>query len=67
MSSAVPPKGSDVANERLREMGAGTAMGRQDGPANSDTRSVDSNDHVNASLAGGMTIGPPIDGKQITK
>jgi hypothetical protein len=37
MSSSIPPKGSDVANEKLREMGAG------------------------------MTIGPPIAGKQISK
>ncbi|CAF3524151.1 unnamed protein product [Rotaria sp. Silwood1] len=60
MSSSVPPKGSDVANEKLREMGAGTAIGHQGGSANSDTRSVESNDRVNSSLAGGMTLGPPI-------
>ncbi|CAF5166981.1 unnamed protein product, partial [Rotaria sp. Silwood1] len=29
MSSSIPPKGSDVANEKLREMGAGTAIGHQ--------------------------------------
>jgi hypothetical protein len=67
MSSAIPPKGSDVANEKLREMGAGTAVGHRDGPANSDTQSLKSNNHVNSSLTGGMTIGPPIAGKQITK
>ncbi|CAF1366547.1 unnamed protein product [Rotaria sordida] len=67
MSSSIPKKGSDVANEKLREMGAGTAMGYQGGSANSDTQSVKSNDRVNSSLAGGMTIGPPIDGKTITK
>jgi hypothetical protein len=48
-------------------MGAGTAVGHRDGPANSDTQSLKSNNHVNSSLTGGMTIGPPIAGKQITK
>lgn len=64
MSSSIPPKGSDVANQKLREMGAGTAVGHRDGPSNSDTQSQN---HVNSSLAGGMTIGPPIPGHQITK
>lgn len=67
MSSSIPPKGSDVANEKLREMGAGTAKGHQDAPPNSDTTKVDSNNHANVSLAGGMTIGPPIAGKTITQ
>ncbi len=66
MSSSIPTKGSDIANEKLREMGAGTAVGHQDRPANSDTQSLESKDHVNSSLAGGMTIGPPIAGKQVT-
>jgi len=51
---------------KLREMGAGTAMRHHDGPPNSDTKALESNDHVNSSLAGGMTIGPPIIGKQVT-
>ena len=67
MSSSVPPKGSDVANEKLRELGAGTAAGHRDRSANSDTQSVESKDRVNSSLAGGMTIGPPLPGQQITK
>lgn len=67
MSSAIPPKGSDVANEKLLEMGAGTAVGHRNGPPNSDTTTVESNNHVNATLAGGMTIGPPISGKEVTK
>jgi hypothetical protein len=66
MSSSIPPKGSDIANEKLREMGAGTATGHQ-GPANSDTRSVESSDRVNSSLAGGVTIGPPIAGKDVVQ
>ena len=68
MSSSIPPKGNDVANEKLREMGAGTIKNEyQDGATNSDdTIKVRSNDHVNASLAGGVTIGPAIDGKIIT-
>lgn len=67
MSSSVPPKGSDVANEKLREMGAGTAMGHKGGSINSDTSSLQSNDHVNSSLAGGITIGPSITDKEATK
>jgi hypothetical protein len=67
MSSSIPPKGADVANEKLLEMGAGTAVGHRDGPPNSDTKSLESNDHVNSSLAGGITIGPPIAGKEVTK
>lgn len=64
MSSSVPPKGADVVNEKLREMGA---VGHRNEPANSDTTTVESNNHVNSALAGGMTIGPPIAGKEITK
>ena len=67
MSSSIPPKGSDIANEKLREMGAGTAVGHRNGPPNSDTQSVQSQDRVNSSLAGGMTIGPPIPAQQVTK
>ncbi|CAF2718856.1 unnamed protein product [Rotaria sp. Silwood2] len=67
MSYSLPRKGSDIANEKLREMGAGTTVEYQDGSTNSDTRSVESKDRVNSSLAGGMTIEPPINGKEATK
>lgn len=68
MSSSIPPKGNDIANEKLREMGAGTTRKEhQDGATNSDdTIKIRSNEHVNVSLVGGVTIGPPIDGKLIT-
>lgn len=59
MSSSIPPKGADIANEKLLEMGAG--------PSNNDTKSIEFNDHANSSLAGGITIGPPIAVKEVTK
>ncbi|UJR34363.1 hypothetical protein I4U23_021767 [Adineta vaga] len=65
MSSSIPPKGSDVANEKLREMGVGTAVGHTtDSKSNYPTTS-ESNDRIDSSLAGGITIGPAINGKQI--
>ncbi|CAF2549130.1 unnamed protein product [Rotaria sp. Silwood2] len=67
MSYSLPRKGSDIANEKLREMGAGTTVEHQDGSTNSDTRSVESKDRVNSSLAGCMTIDPPINGNEATK
>lgn len=67
MSSSIPPKGSDVVNEKLREMGAGTAKGHHSDATSNHGRSTDSRDHVNSTLAGGMTIGPPIDGNQVNK
>ena len=67
MISSIPPKGSDVANEKLREMGSGTATGHKIGLETNDSKLVQSNDRVNSSLAGGMTIGSPIGGDQVSK
>ncbi|CAF1163030.1 unnamed protein product [Adineta steineri] len=62
MSSSIPEKGSDVANEKLLEMGCKTSTSTEE-----NSKSSQSNSHVNSSLAGGITIGPPIDQNQINK
>jgi hypothetical protein len=46
---------------------AGKATGHQGSSANNDSRSSQSNDHVNSSLTGGITIEPPINGNEVSK
>ena len=67
MSSSIPPKGADIANEKLLEMGCGTVTSSNNDSKSqtSSSSTSQSNEFVDSSLTGGMTIGPPIDGKQI--
>ncbi|CAF1329640.1 unnamed protein product [Adineta ricciae] len=66
MSSSIPPKGADIANEKLLEMGCGTVTSsNNESKSQTSSSTCQSNEFVDSSLTGGMTIGPPIDGKQI--